>query len=90
MSMSKTQAARTLATGDAATRLPTQDPQRARRSHAETLGLEPIDERPRGPRHSDPAPRTDENGLHGLAGGKVAWFGDPDGRTFTIEEGAAP
>jgi hypothetical protein len=88
--MSKTQAARTLATGDAATRLPAQDPQLARRSHAERPGLEPIEERPRGPRYGDRPPRTDENGIRELADGRVAWFGDPDGRTFAIEEGSAP
>jgi hypothetical protein len=90
MLMSKTPAARALANGDVATRLPARDPQRARRSHAERLGLEPIDARPGGLRYGDPAPRTDENGIHGLAGGGVAWFGDPDGRTFAIEEGSAP
>jgi hypothetical protein len=30
--------------------------------------------------------RTDERGIHTLAAGKVAWFRDPDGNTFAIEQ----
>ena len=30
--------------------------------------------------------KTGENGVHTLAGGKVAWFKDPDGNTFAVEE----
>jgi catechol 2,3-dioxygenase-like lactoylglutathione lyase family enzyme len=38
-------------------------------------------------RYGDPALRADENGIHQLADGRVAWFKDPDGNTFAIEEG---
>ena len=30
--------------------------------------------------------KTDERGIHELADGKVAWFKDPDGNTFAIEQ----
>jgi MFS transporter, DHA2 family, multidrug resistance protein len=34
----------------------------------------------------DRAVETDDNGIHTLDDGKVAWFKDPDGNTFAIEE----
>jgi catechol 2,3-dioxygenase-like lactoylglutathione lyase family enzyme len=37
-------------------------------------------------RYDDPALRTDERGIHQLADGRVAWFKDPDGNTFALEE----
>ena len=40
-------------------------------------------------RYDDPVLRTDEKGIHELGDGRVAWFSDPDGNTFAIEEGAA-
>jgi catechol 2,3-dioxygenase-like lactoylglutathione lyase family enzyme len=36
--------------------------------------------------YDDPELRTDERGVHLLDGGKVAWFKDPDGNTFAIEQ----
>jgi catechol 2,3-dioxygenase-like lactoylglutathione lyase family enzyme len=41
-------------------------------------------------RYDDPALRTDEKGIHEFGDGRVAWFKDPDGNTFAIEEGTAP
>jgi catechol 2,3-dioxygenase-like lactoylglutathione lyase family enzyme len=41
-------------------------------------------------RYDDPVLRADEKGIHDLDGGRVAWFRDPDGNTFAIEEGTAP
>jgi len=38
-------------------------------------------------RYDDPALKADEKGIHELGAGRVAWFGDPDGNTFAIEEG---
>lgn len=38
-------------------------------------------------RYDDPALKTDEKGIHELGDGSVAWFSDPDGNTFAIEEG---
>ncbi len=38
-------------------------------------------------RYDDPALRSDEMGIHELDDGRVAWFKDPDGNTFAIEEG---
>lgn len=38
-------------------------------------------------RYDDPALTADEKGIHALDGGRVAWFKDPDGNTFAIEEG---
>jgi catechol 2,3-dioxygenase-like lactoylglutathione lyase family enzyme len=38
-------------------------------------------------RYDDPALGADEKGIHELADGRVAWFQDPDGNTFAIEEG---
>jgi catechol 2,3-dioxygenase-like lactoylglutathione lyase family enzyme len=37
-------------------------------------------------RYDDPALRADEKGIHELGDGRVAWFSDPDGNTFAIEE----
>jgi catechol 2,3-dioxygenase-like lactoylglutathione lyase family enzyme len=37
-------------------------------------------------RYDDPALSVDENGIHQLDDGRVAWFSDPDGNTFAIEE----
>jgi catechol 2,3-dioxygenase-like lactoylglutathione lyase family enzyme len=42
-------------------------------------------------RYDDPALETDERGIHDLAdGSRVAWFRDPDGNTFAIEQEATP
>ena len=41
-------------------------------------------------RYDDPALPADERGIHELDDGRVAWFKDPDGNTFAIEEGTAP
>jgi catechol 2,3-dioxygenase-like lactoylglutathione lyase family enzyme len=41
-------------------------------------------------RYDDPALKADRKGIHVLDGGRVAWFSDPDGNTFAIEEGTAP
>jgi catechol 2,3-dioxygenase-like lactoylglutathione lyase family enzyme len=38
-------------------------------------------------RYDDPVLRTNEKGIHELADGRVAWFKDPDGNGFAIEEG---
>jgi hypothetical protein len=40
-------------------------------------------------RYDDPVLKTDEKGIHELGDGRVAWFSDPDGNTFAIEEGTA-
>jgi catechol 2,3-dioxygenase-like lactoylglutathione lyase family enzyme len=37
-------------------------------------------------RYDDPELPTDERGIHTLGDGKVAWFKDPDGNTFAIEQ----
>jgi catechol 2,3-dioxygenase-like lactoylglutathione lyase family enzyme len=37
-------------------------------------------------RYDDPSLAADERGIHDLGDGKVAWFKDPDGNTFAIEE----
>jgi catechol 2,3-dioxygenase-like lactoylglutathione lyase family enzyme len=39
-------------------------------------------------RYDDPALNADEKAIHELDDGRVAWFKDPDGNTFAIEEGA--
>jgi catechol 2,3-dioxygenase-like lactoylglutathione lyase family enzyme len=36
--------------------------------------------------YDDPSLTTDENGIHELDGGRVAWFKDPDGNTLAIEQ----
>jgi catechol 2,3-dioxygenase-like lactoylglutathione lyase family enzyme len=41
-------------------------------------------------RYDDPELPADDRGIHELDDGRVAWFKDPDGNTFAIEEGAAP
>jgi catechol 2,3-dioxygenase-like lactoylglutathione lyase family enzyme len=38
-------------------------------------------------RYDDPALKADAKGIHNLDDGRVAWFRDPDGNTFAIEEG---
>jgi catechol 2,3-dioxygenase-like lactoylglutathione lyase family enzyme len=40
-------------------------------------------------RDDDPVLETDEKGIHELGDGRVAWFSDPDGDTFAIEEETA-
>jgi catechol 2,3-dioxygenase-like lactoylglutathione lyase family enzyme len=40
-------------------------------------------------RYDDPVLKADEKGIHELDDGRVAWFKDPDGNTFAIEEGTA-
>jgi catechol 2,3-dioxygenase-like lactoylglutathione lyase family enzyme len=37
-------------------------------------------------RYDDPALKSDEKGIHELADGRVAWFKDPDGNTFALEQ----
>jgi catechol 2,3-dioxygenase-like lactoylglutathione lyase family enzyme len=37
-------------------------------------------------RYDDPALKVNEKGIHELADGRVAWFRDPDGNTFAIEQ----
>jgi hypothetical protein len=37
-------------------------------------------------RYDDPQLQTDEHGIDRRGGGKVAWFKDPDGNTFAIEQ----
>jgi catechol 2,3-dioxygenase-like lactoylglutathione lyase family enzyme len=39
-------------------------------------------------RYDDPALKADEKGIHDLDDGRVAWFRDPDGNTFAIEQGS--
>jgi hypothetical protein len=34
--------------------------------------------------------KADQNGTHELGNARVAWFSDPDGTTFAIEERSAP
>src|SRR5688572_16288931 len=41
-------------------------------------------------RHDDPPLKTDERGIHELGDGRVAWFKDPDGNTFAVEQGEKP
>jgi catechol 2,3-dioxygenase-like lactoylglutathione lyase family enzyme len=38
--------------------------------------------------YDDPALSANEKGIHELDDGRVAWFSDPDGNTFAIEETA--
>jgi hypothetical protein len=40
-------------------------------------------------RYDDPGLKADEKGIHDLRDGRVAWFSDPDGNTFAIEEETA-
>jgi catechol 2,3-dioxygenase-like lactoylglutathione lyase family enzyme len=37
-------------------------------------------------RYDDPSLKADEKGIHELGDGRVAWFKDPDGNTFAIEQ----
>ena len=37
-------------------------------------------------RYDDPSLKADEKGIHELDDGRVAWFKDPDGNTFAVEE----
>jgi catechol 2,3-dioxygenase-like lactoylglutathione lyase family enzyme len=37
-------------------------------------------------RYDDPALKVDKKGIHELADGRVAWFKDPDGNTFAVEQ----
>jgi catechol 2,3-dioxygenase-like lactoylglutathione lyase family enzyme len=41
-------------------------------------------------RYDDPALRADEKGIHELDDGRVAWFRDPDGNTFAVEQQSKP
>jgi hypothetical protein len=34
-------------------------------------------------------PKTDDNGIHELGDGRLAWFGDPGGNTFAIADRSA-
>jgi catechol 2,3-dioxygenase-like lactoylglutathione lyase family enzyme len=36
--------------------------------------------------YDDPSLKADEKGIHELGDGRVAWFKDPDGNTFAIEQ----
>jgi catechol 2,3-dioxygenase-like lactoylglutathione lyase family enzyme len=38
-------------------------------------------------RYDDPVLKTNEKGIHEMGDGRVAWFKDPDGNAFAIEEG---
>jgi catechol 2,3-dioxygenase-like lactoylglutathione lyase family enzyme len=38
-------------------------------------------------RYDDPVVKTNEKGIHEMDDGRVAWFKDPDGNAFAIEEG---
>jgi catechol 2,3-dioxygenase-like lactoylglutathione lyase family enzyme len=37
-------------------------------------------------RYDDPALETNEKGIHELGDGRVAWFKDPDGNSFAVEQ----
>ena len=37
-------------------------------------------------RYDDPTLKVDTKGIHELGDGRVAWFRDPDGNTFAIEQ----
>ena len=37
-------------------------------------------------RYDEPQLQTDAHGIHSLGAGQVAWFKDPDGNTFAIEQ----
>jgi catechol 2,3-dioxygenase-like lactoylglutathione lyase family enzyme len=37
-------------------------------------------------RYDEPSLKTDAKGIHELGDGRVAWFKDPDGNTFAIEQ----
>jgi catechol 2,3-dioxygenase-like lactoylglutathione lyase family enzyme len=38
-------------------------------------------------RYDDPVVKTNQKGIHEMDEGRVAWFKDPDGNAFAIEEG---
>jgi catechol 2,3-dioxygenase-like lactoylglutathione lyase family enzyme len=38
-------------------------------------------------RYDDPVVKTNRKGIHEMDEGRVAWFKDPDGNAFAIEEG---
>jgi catechol 2,3-dioxygenase-like lactoylglutathione lyase family enzyme len=40
--------------------------------------------------YDDPALNANEKGIHEVEDGRVAWFSDPDGNTFAIEERTSP
>ena len=37
-------------------------------------------------RYDDSSLKTDEKGIHELGDGRAAWFKDPDGNTFAVEQ----
>ena len=37
-------------------------------------------------RNDDPTLKADTKGIHEIGDGRVAWFKDPDGNTFAIEQ----
>lgn len=37
-------------------------------------------------RYAEPPLKTDKKGIHELDDGRIAWFKDPDGNTFAIEQ----
>jgi hypothetical protein len=37
-------------------------------------------------RYDDPSLKTDDKGIHELNDGRVAWFKDPDGNSFAVEQ----
>ena len=41
-------------------------------------------------RYDDLALKADEKGIHELDDGRVAWFRDPDGNTFAVEQESKP
>jgi catechol 2,3-dioxygenase-like lactoylglutathione lyase family enzyme len=41
-------------------------------------------------RYHDPTLKVDEKGIHELEDGRVAWFRDPDGNTFAVEQESKP
>jgi catechol 2,3-dioxygenase-like lactoylglutathione lyase family enzyme len=41
-------------------------------------------------RYDDPTLKVDEKGIHELEDGRVAWFRDPDGNTFAVEQESNP
>jgi catechol 2,3-dioxygenase-like lactoylglutathione lyase family enzyme len=41
-------------------------------------------------RYDDPTLKTDEKGIYEFGGGRVAWFRDPDGNTFAVEQETNP
>jgi len=36
--------------------------------------------------HDEPAIKTDDRGIAASSDGKTAWFKDPDGNTFAVEQ----